>query len=176
MDKRLKISKLDAARRQLELAIELYFLRRDPVSIHTLVGAVYTILKDLNKHRGGKPMLLESVVTEYVIPGKENEVLNKLYEAENFFKHADRDPETTVDFNPDANDLVLWESCMKYNEMTGEQSRIMQCMNLWFQIQNPDLFRYEDWKKKKLVSGQNIVNSLGREGFLRQFMLLKLKG
>jgi len=40
---KLKISKLDAAKRQLETAIRLYFNEADPVSVHTLAGAAHTI-------------------------------------------------------------------------------------------------------------------------------------
>jgi hypothetical protein len=52
---KLKLSKLDCARRQLELAIELYFMERDPVSIHTLAGAARQLIEDINKHRVGNP-------------------------------------------------------------------------------------------------------------------------
>jgi hypothetical protein len=41
--KKLKISKLDAAKRQLEVAIRLYFYFGDPVAIHTLTAAAYNI-------------------------------------------------------------------------------------------------------------------------------------
>lgn len=54
---KLKISKLDAAKRQLETAIRLYFNEADPISIHTLAGAAHTILSDINKKYGGRPML-----------------------------------------------------------------------------------------------------------------------
>ena|SRR5436305_13488939 len=54
----LKISKLDAARRQLETAILLYFNEADPVSIHTLAAASHEILRDLSLHIDS-PMLLE---------------------------------------------------------------------------------------------------------------------
>ena len=75
MNPQLKLSKLDCARRQLELAIELYFLERDPVSIHTLVGAARQLLADINKHRGGKPLFTEvEALKEIVIPGKEAEL------------------------------------------------------------------------------------------------------
>jgi transcriptional regulator with XRE-family HTH domain len=47
---KLKVSKLDAARRQLECAIELWFLEKDEVSVHTLAGAAYQIIHDINTH------------------------------------------------------------------------------------------------------------------------------
>ena len=41
------ISKLDAAKRQLEMAIKLYFNDDDPISIHTLASASEEILMKL---------------------------------------------------------------------------------------------------------------------------------
>lgn len=170
----IKISKLDAAKRQIETAIHLYFLSRDPVSIHTLSYASYQILTDLNKHRGGKAMLLQDMVKIYTKPGHEKEVFAKIHEAENFFKHADRDPEEAVDFSPEAAEVVLWEGCLKYTELSGEQTPIMQAMNLWYQIQHPDLFKYEDLRKDLLTNAHEFAKTLGKEQFYREFMNLKL--
>jgi hypothetical protein len=44
---RMKITKLDAAKRQLATAIRLYFEDRDPVSVHTLVMAAGEIIDRL---------------------------------------------------------------------------------------------------------------------------------
>ena len=53
----MQLSKLEAARRQLETAIKLYFADGDDVSIHSLVAAAYALLRDINEYRGGEPML-----------------------------------------------------------------------------------------------------------------------
>ena len=45
--RKLAITKLDAARRQLETAITLWFHDADPVSVHTLVMAAHGFLKHL---------------------------------------------------------------------------------------------------------------------------------
>jgi hypothetical protein len=54
--KKIEISKLDAAKRQLKTAINLYFSYGDPVSIHTLASAAREILYDLNKKHSGMPI------------------------------------------------------------------------------------------------------------------------
>lgn len=38
------LSKIDVAKAQLETAIQLYFLEKDPISIHTLASASEEIL------------------------------------------------------------------------------------------------------------------------------------
>jgi len=44
----LKLSKLDAARRQLETAVALCFQEGDPVSIHSFACAAHEIVETLN--------------------------------------------------------------------------------------------------------------------------------
>ncbi len=48
---KIKISKLDAARRQLITAIRLYFNHGDIVSVHTLSAAAFKTTQDI----GGQP-------------------------------------------------------------------------------------------------------------------------
>jgi hypothetical protein len=45
VNREFKVSKLDAAKRQLETVIRLYFSNGDPVSIHTLTAAAYNVLR-----------------------------------------------------------------------------------------------------------------------------------
>ena len=51
-EEKLRISKIDAARRQLDCAIELWFFDKDEISIHTLAAAAYQIIHDLKVHKG----------------------------------------------------------------------------------------------------------------------------
>jgi hypothetical protein len=163
----MKISKLDAARRQLDTAIEMFFLEREPVSICTLGGAALQIMKDLNKHRGGDPMLsdLESL-KQFVIPGKEKEVHQLLVSAENFFKHADRDPNEAIDFRPEGNIFVLWEAALKYVQLSGEQTHNTYAILVWFQIRHPTVFKHDPAFQQKIRAAQEL-GSLSRGEFYR---------
>ena len=58
--KEFKVSKLDAAKWQLETAIRLYFSDSDPVSIHTVTAAAYNILRDVTKQKGVELMLVKA--------------------------------------------------------------------------------------------------------------------
>jgi hypothetical protein len=48
---REQINKLEAARRQLAIAIRLFFDKSDPIAIHTLAAAAYQIFYDLSKEK-----------------------------------------------------------------------------------------------------------------------------
>src|SRR3990170_2717985 len=96
----ITVSKLDAARRQLDTAVRLYFSEADPVSIHTLTAASHEVLTDLNRERGGSPTVMESFEA-YIKPEGIKEFGSMINKAANFFKHADRDPEDIQTFNPE---------------------------------------------------------------------------
>jgi hypothetical protein len=81
----MNISKLEAAQRQMDCAIELYFAERDEVSIHTLAGAAYLVLSDLSKVANK-----DSPVDQYVNPGHRKDFEKAVRNSQNFFKHADR--------------------------------------------------------------------------------------
>lgn len=105
--KDITITKLDAAKRQLETVVRLYFHNGDPVSIHTLVAAAHTVIRDINKKRRGSPMINDDLIDAYAKPEYQKRVLAQLNEAGNFFKHADRDHAATLDFNPDQSEIWL---------------------------------------------------------------------
>lgn len=107
MGKILKISKLDAAKRQLEIAIRLYFSYGDPVSIHTLASASYNIIRDITLHRG-ETMFIKDDVLDFVKDEYREELRRKFNEAENFFKHADRDHDAVLDFRLVNTDFFCW--------------------------------------------------------------------
>jgi hypothetical protein len=137
----LTISKLDAARRQLETAARLYFTGGDPVSVHTLTAAAYNILKDLNAARGGKPMIVKETLLAFVKPEHEQFVRGKINEAENFLKHADRDPAATLTFRPLQTEFLLLDASWKYHELAGEQVAILSVFIFWFVMNNSNEFK-----------------------------------
>jgi len=130
----LQFSKLDAARRQMETAITLYFLEGDPVSIHSLTAASYAVLRDLNAHRGGAPMFTKEGSLDHIKPESRKEYIRLVNEAENFFKHADRDPNETLTFDPGQSEVLLFDCCMKYRELTGEVLPLATLFQGWSRL------------------------------------------
>ncbi len=90
----IRVKKLEAAHRQLETAVELFFNSGDPVAVHTLACAAYDIVDGVNHSRGGKDVFIKRRYTQ--MPGRpKRTVINSV---QNFFKHADRDPEGEMEF------------------------------------------------------------------------------
>ncbi|PKN68652.1 MAG: hypothetical protein CVU54_13545 [Deltaproteobacteria bacterium HGW-Deltaproteobacteria-12] len=137
----LILSKLDCAKRQIEVAIKLYFHFDDPVSIHTLTAAAYNILRDINKSRGNDPLLLkEWFVINMVKPEMRDEYRKLVNKAENFFKHADRDSEETHTFYPSQTEIMLWEAVEVYQRLTGEITPLLHIFRGWFMMNHLNFF------------------------------------
>jgi len=52
-----RITKLDAAIRQLDTAITLWFTEADTISIHTLACSAHQIIHDINQQKGHRDLL-----------------------------------------------------------------------------------------------------------------------
>lgn len=136
MEKQIKIAKLEAAKRQLETAIILYFNDKDPISIHTLVCASHEIIANLNKKTNGTPLILEGTIVkeEY-----KKDFRDMVREAKNFFKHANKDSDEVLDFNPDTNDHYLLDACEGYQLLTGEKNPYFITYRGWFNYKYPQI-------------------------------------
>jgi len=100
------ISKIDAACRQLDSSITLYFNDGDPIAVHTLSCAAHQIIHDLNRHRKGPELLFDNLIFKDETRGLAKKYLHKHY---NFFKHADSDPNPngTIEFDPEGTEIFI---------------------------------------------------------------------
>jgi hypothetical protein len=102
----ITISKLDAARRQLQTAIALWADDGDPISIHTLACAAYEIIHIVSKRRN--PQRRKLIFDSNAVTDEErSSFLRSLALCKNFFKHADKDPDDTIRFRSDLNEVFI---------------------------------------------------------------------
>lgn len=132
-----KVTKLDAARRQLETAAELHFREGDTVSIHTLVAAGYQLLIDLAKMTGQQGLLQKTFAT--LSEDLRRELTRHFRRPQNFFKHADRDSGDEIEFAPRQTEVMLIDAMGLYLQLTGEQPRLLRAFELWFLVHRPEL-------------------------------------
>lgn len=135
-DRQMPITKLDAARRQLSCAIEVFFNDGDSLSIQTLAHAAFKLLYDLY----GK-----SRSDDYL--DRMNGLLTplgwkKLTEVPNFLKHADRDHDTVLDDHKSESVIAtIGMACMLYGRLSFDLTPEMQAFDDWARVRSPDLFR-----------------------------------
>ena len=164
---KLYISKLDAAKRQLEMALNLFFRNGDPVSIHTLVNASQQILQDICNTQGVQGIKVR--IMDMVREDKKKEFLIKINAPRNFFKHADKDPDGIIDFNSEMTYLDLWDACMMYTTLTQETPAIMQVFYIWNYANSPDIIILSDAERKMadLAIATSNLDPKNRNGFLQ---------
>lgn len=134
----LQISKLDAAKRNLEQALLLFFESGDVVATHVLASAAREVLRQLAKPSGVKS--LNDILLEHIKPGKTDEVLAKLNEANNFFKHAGRDSGKVIEFNPESTEFILWDATTLYQRLVGELPSLVATYLGWFVLKRKNIF------------------------------------
>ena len=167
----LKFTKHEAARRQLELAVRLYFNDSDPVSTHTLAGAANELLRDLAKHSGQSPLLKDQAL-EIVRPEHRKAVAAKLQEAQNFFKHADRDPDGVLSFDPGQTELMLLDSCWAYRRLVGERLPVLQTFELWSACTwAQEFIAYPGWEDT-LELARRQVPTMSKAAFFDRFVAI----
>lgn len=170
----MTISKLDAAKRQLEAFIRMYFNNGDPVAMHTLVAAAFGIVRDLNSKRGGEPTFHDSLL-DRVKPEHRAMIRDKLVEAQNFFKHADRDHEASLKFNPDATEMLALDACRTYSELTGEIPPLVQIFNGWIMISHPNIYNFPEEQRKKLESAGRTFLPTGKAAYFNDMLPAVMK-
>lgn len=151
---KVKITKLEAAKLQLETAIKLFFEDGDFVSIHTLARASHEILEALGKKQG-KNTFIKEASDKFIVKERREEVMVKLNEAKNYFKHSDRDPDKILEFNPDFSTYFLWDAARMYHILTSGLSKEMAIYQTWFSIKNPEVLTPDQ---------QNIINKDALDG------------
>lgn len=132
----LEISKLEAAERQLDQAIRLFFQREDEVSVHTLASAAYQIITDICKHKKIEREVEDSIILEKF--GVKKQVLDSLRKPQNFFKHADKDHTDTITLDPMLTALLLMSSANYLLLLREKESVECRVFRDWFFIKEKD--------------------------------------
>ncbi len=176
----IRVSKLNAARRQLDCAIELWFSEKDDVSIHTLAAAAHQIIYDTNKKKGGQELLFDSIVIrdEY-----RSEFVALIKRDMNFFKHADKDPEGITEFVPFGSIIFMLFSIVGLQQLGESLNYMERVFLIWLTFHHPNWIN-EAYRKKyeQIVPVQHLkeIRELSKKEFFTAFLLtfaeLRAKG
>src|SRR6266851_4817308 len=127
---RTDITKEEAARRQLETAIALFFCEDDEISIHVLANSAAQILTDICEKKNiesFRDLFLARIAEPY-----KGYARRKLKEPYNYFKHADHDTFNTLSrFHPGVNLSALFACCWDYQSSIEELPSIPLVFFWW---------------------------------------------
>lgn len=159
---KIKISKTEAARRQIDSAIRMLFINEDPVSIHTLAAAGYGILKDIAEKKGNVD--IHQTVKDIIRPGMEKKFWYYMNKPANFFKHADKDPDSVLsDFSEEANEWTLFHACFYFRDLGFTPTPEMNSLISWMSMLHPKFLKDDYPMKEELMRFSGSIANMSRE-------------
>jgi hypothetical protein len=152
----LKICKLEAARRQLEAAIILWFNGGDPVAIHTLAFAAYEIVHTISKKRDPqrRKLLFDSSA---IVDQHRSEFNIWIKSHANFFKHGNRDGEAVIYFQPALSELFILYAIFGLELCGQSRSTAQSAFVWWISIHKP---HWLTQRTRNIVADRIPVDSL----------------
>ena len=128
------VGKIDAASRQLNAAILLWFSEGDPVPIHTLACSAHQIVHDINRQRGGLDLIYDNLnfKDEY-----RRQVIKHLKQHYNFFKHADTDADASIEFDSKITEWFILYTSLGLEFLGCRPDEIRGAFNIYYALLNP---------------------------------------
>lgn len=154
----MHLTKIEVAEIQLRVAIRLFFCEEHPVVVETLVAAASGVLRGLADQRGLRGILHDNALVK---PEHKKDWIRTLHEAQNFFKHADKDPAVTFDYQPQMLHYLLMEACQLYRQLASDdhlKHRLLKegvMYEIWFSFKYPHLLLDPD-APRKLTEGRGL--------------------
>jgi hypothetical protein len=123
------VTKFEAATRHLNAAIRFLFEGEDSLVVHSLAASAANVFSDLVENRDSQKSWRQLMREDHGFSSAE--LRHVLHRSWNFFKHADRDPNETLDFNADETEHLIFYATVECGEY-GVTSTEMQLFQLWF--------------------------------------------
>jgi hypothetical protein len=142
------VTKLQAAERQLRVAIRMLFGRKDAIAVHTLAAAARGILMVLGESQGFK-----SIFEDILLDKEEIETFKK---AQNFFKHSARDPNEELVFFPETTMFHLYDAALMHWKLTRRLMPEVTAFLCWYWGKHP---HFAGWRAMPPANMSNLINA-----------------
>jgi hypothetical protein len=161
----ITVTKLDAARRQLDAAIGLWFVEADPIPIHTLASASHETIHNLYRKKRLKRLLIGGDILNAMQKQQWSELVKRHY---NFFRHANRDAQASIEFNPNTNEFIFFFSLIGLKRMKISLTMIESAFLFWFFVNKPS-FRQEDSHDDANIESLDELRGISKHEFLLKY-------
>lgn len=135
LEHEIQIDKLEAARRQLDCAIRLYFDCEDTLAVHTIAHAAFRVLFDIYPRRRNDELVA------HLKKAIESIGWRSVTDIPNFLKHADKDHNYTIK-NHSYNSMVMeiGFAALLYSQLTGRYTAEMKAFDDHVRFLYPEFF------------------------------------
>ena len=135
----VKVTKLEAAQRQVNAAIRMLFDGYDAVAVHTVTAAAHQIVRDICRHRKDVESYLR--FTDWIAPDHEKEFWGHVNRTANFLKHADKDSEATHEFEDKVAEFQLLFCCVWLRDLGAADSFEVKTYLIWLALCRPNILK-----------------------------------
>jgi hypothetical protein len=148
----VRIGKREAGSRQLDVAVELFFERRDVLAVFTVANAASVILSDLVSTRNPGTNWDQLGSEANGLP------LNKWFEAirrtPNFLKHARNDPDAFEEIEDSDVEHILFVACLNHGSMLKASETLPMPQSIF------QLWYFVRYSKQLLGAGEDRLRHL----------------
>ncbi len=138
----MKLHKKEIARRQIETALDLFFVQGDIISIVTLAGAGEEILGKLLQ-REGKPNMMDHLIDFdrcLTVTGRDHKIVNEEVNGiRNSLKHANRPLEEELEVDSEHAVAMLARAVANYVSLEGSLTQPMHKFYEHLRLLHPDI-------------------------------------
>ena len=168
------IKKIDAAQRQIDFAITLWFKGADTIATHTLACSAHQIIHEINQSKKDTYLLFNSI---YIKNERRRYFMSILKHSYNFFKHANRDPdpEGMIEFDPSFTEDFILFTILGIESLGYNLNITSKIFLVHYSIHKPNFLTgkgVEFFIKKVSVETIDKVRSLNRKQFFDYVFLL----
>ncbi len=120
------------------MAIRLFFAREDAVAVHTLAAAAQAVVRDLAKSESAT---VTSILHDHPdIPENQRRAwINAINRPANFMKHADKDPDQTLEFAEEEAMTLILDASLVLTQLTGQVPPAVVTFLGWFAVAHPEM-------------------------------------
>jgi hypothetical protein len=163
--KAIAFRRLDAARRQINTAIWLWFNQADIVSVHTLAAAAHRAILGLSGNAGTTASPFDTAKLPKGVTA------TMLKQAPHFLEAEPSDPDEMIHLNPLCTELYLFQVVSAYTEFAIDDDSyhpLMSAFMLRLGICRPEVFRAETLPNLNRGLDVEKVKKLSRSDFLKE--------
>ena len=167
----VRLSKIEAARRQIESAIWLWFVDDDMVSVHTLAAAAHRTLVDLANLWGASAW---PATAAYLPKRSSTPKRLRTESAVTYFNEVKE--EETYELSQQWIELYLFDAVMAYSNLAADRggSALMSTFVVRFGVERQDLFVTDAFSllERRISKSFNIerLERLSKMEFLKEFL------
>lgn len=172
-NEKIIVTKLDAACRQLRTAIRLWFQNGDPIAIHTLASAAHEVIHTLFRRAGHSGLLFDA---DFIKDEYRSDWAKLLKRNASFFKHAQRDPDGKLEFNPQTNIGLLSASLCGVGKLSAPLGVEEAALFLYLRVHRPNWFRHQLAKNGVPINLFHAFGHYEREDFFEMYEELWRRG